>query len=183
MAYIRENVDAWIGGCPDPDMFINVTGNTFVRAGDLEVGQQIWTVHETTNVPGLYTITSKEIVEQPKMVISFAGLGQSIIVSESHRFKTGDTWTYAKHLKPGMPVNLVGQEKDFLDTIVTVMDMKYHGMGPVVKLEIDEAHTYLVHGLVSHNTKVLIQSEGDSAFYYITQEEYNRLYGEKVTTA
>lgn len=171
------------GGCPDPDMLINVTGNTYVRAGDLEVGQKIWTVHETTNEPGLYTITRKEIVEQPKMVISFAGLGQSIIVSESHRFKTGDTWTYAKHLKPGMPVNLVGQEKDFSDTMVTVMDMKYHGMGPVVKLEIDEAHTYLVHGLVSHNTKVLIQPEGDSFFYYVTQEEYNRLYGEKYTTA
>lgn len=136
-------------GCPDPDMLINITENTSVRAGDLEVGQQVWTVHETTNEHGLYTITSKEIIEQPKMVISFAGLGQSVIVSELHKFKTNDTWTFAKHLRPGMPVDFVSFHKELMTSIVTVNDMKYHGIGLVVKLEIDDAHTYLVHGLVS----------------------------------
>jgi hypothetical protein len=145
----RGNMSVLKYGCPDPDMMINVTGNTFVRAGDLEVGQKVWTVHETTNEYGLYTITSIDIVEQPKMTIGFAGLGQSVIVSESHRFKIGDTWTFAKHLRPGMPVNIVSMEKTFQESIVTVSDMKYYGMGPVVKIEVEDAHTYLVHGLVS----------------------------------
>lgn len=144
-----DNMSVLKYGCPDPDMLINITENTSVRAGDLEVGQKVWTVHETTNEYGLYTITSKEIIEQPKMIISFAGLGQSVIVSELHKFKTNDTWTFAKHLRSGMPVDFVSFHKELITSIVTADNMKYHGIGPVVKLQIDDAHTYLVHGLVS----------------------------------
>jgi hypothetical protein len=117
-----------------------------VPAGSLLVGDYIYTAHETTRVYGYYKVLHAEIVEQPKLRFTFED-GSNIIVSTTHRFLiSNNTWDSAFNLVTNDSVEGINGDK-----IIT--DITPVGLGPVVKFEIEDAHTYISAGIISHNVK------------------------------
>ena len=70
------------------------------------------------------------------------------IVSTSHGFLLiGDKWSGASDIITGDTIQcLSGNNK----TIVTIEDM---GIGNVIMIEVEDAHTYILEDLISHNMK------------------------------
>ena len=137
------------GGCPDPatPITVNESGHTRL-AGELAVGDTVWTRHESTGVPGNYAITAIEIVQQPRVRIQFDD-GTDMIVSDTHKFLTWDlAWRQVFQLA-------VGDTIKGLDINKTIASMEAIGIGPVVKMTVDQAHTYIAGGLISHNVKII----------------------------
>jgi len=139
-----EGDNAGGGTCVDPATLILMADGTQIPAGDLLVGDVLHTMHEETLVYSDYPVIYKEIVNQPKMLVAFTD-GSTIKTSESHKFFMQDkTWKQvaaiaAGDVVEGMPLSKV------------VAAVSSVGEGPVVKLTVDEAHTYISEGLVSHN--------------------------------
>lgn len=144
------------GGCPDPDTMIFMPDFLWVRAGDLNVGDSILTIHEHTRDPGTFKILEAERMIQPKVEIEFAD-GKKLKVSSTHRFlMSDDTWKKVCDISIGECV--MGMNHDVIydlssKEIVSITDI---GDGEVIKFEIDQAHTYITEGLVSHNVKQVI---------------------------
>lgn len=137
-------------GCPDPNELINISPDSYVRAGNLQVGDLIWTMHEHTLEYGYFSVASVEEIKQPKLKISFSN-DRDVTVSLTHRFLTDDNqYVWARDLREGSWV----QAKDGR---VQVIKLAKANVGPVVKLEIDRAHTYIVNGFISHNVKSVIE--------------------------
>jgi hypothetical protein len=140
------------GGCPDPATLITINESGHTRpAMSLAVGDRIWTRHEVTGVFDYYQITSAEIIDQPKVKITFDD-NTSILVSDTHKFLMWDlVWKQIFQLAVGDTVKGVDANK----TIKSIADI---GVGPVVKLEVEDAHTYISAGLISHN-KIAVDIE------------------------
>ena len=133
------------GGCPDPatPIIVSETGYTCL-AGNLAVGDTVWTRHETTGVFDNYPITFVEIIEQPRVSIQFDN-GTDMIVSDTHKFLMWDlVWKQVFQLLPGDVIKGIDVNK-------TIIDIEPLGIGPVVKITVDCAHTYIAAGLISHN--------------------------------
>jgi hypothetical protein len=144
------------GGCPDPAVPITVseTGYTCL-AGELTVGNTVWTRHETTGVFDNYPITFVEIIEQPRVSIQFDD-GTDMIVSNTHKFLMWDlVWKQVFQLSSGNVIK-------GLDVNKTVVDIQPLGIGTVVKITVEDAHTYIAGGLISHNVKA---DEGNNQLY------------------
>lgn len=139
------------GGCPDPDTLILISedGDT-CPAGKLAVGDTVWTRHETSGRYTNYPVTAVEIDQQPRVRIEFDDT-TNIIVSDTHKFLMNDlSWKQVFQLAPGDTIKGIGINK-------TVSGMESLGIGPVVKITVDQAHTYVAGGLISHNVKDLNQ--------------------------
>jgi hypothetical protein len=133
------------GGCPDPATPITVSESGYTRpAGQLIVGNRVWTRHETTGEFNSYPITFAGIIEQPRVSIQFDD-GTAMIVSDTHKFLMWDlVWKQVFQLIPGDVIK-------GLDVNKTVVGKTELGVGPVVKITVDRAHTYIAAGLISHN--------------------------------
>lgn len=153
-------------GCPDPSMMLLLADDTWIAAGDLEVGMLVKTQHEDTLRWGNFEVIYKEIITQPKLEIVFSNTDKKVIVSESHRFwvENKKAWINSKDLEAGDVINgSVFQNSNKL------------GDGPVVKITVDNAHTYIMEGFLSHNMKMMgdtwggwsiAKSDGEGGFYY-----------------
>ena len=141
------------GGCPDPSMLLLLADDTWIAAGDLQVGMLVKTQHENTFEWGNFEVIAKEIVTQPKLELNFGT--KTVIVSKSHRFwvDSKTAWINSEHLENGDVINgyVLTGSKDL-------------GDGPVVKITVNEAHTYIMEDLLSHNVKMIneinVQSGG-----------------------
>jgi hypothetical protein len=141
------------GGCPDPDTLIFCENSHWVRAGDLSVGDKVVSIHEHSREPGTFKILEAERMIQPKVEIQFAN-DQKLKVSSTHKFlMSDDTWKKVCDISIGESVMGMNQD-DIHDLsskeIVSITDI---GDGEVIKFEIDQAHTYITEGLISHNVK------------------------------
>jgi len=134
------------GGCPTPNMRILTGSNTLVPAGDLKIGDLVYTKHELTGVWGTYPLINTSRGIQPIVLVS-AG-GSNVTVSNSHKFLT----------EAGEYVSIsdlhVGDKIQSENGIVTITYKQAVGNAEIVKLEIGNAHTYVVEGLVSHNKNI-----------------------------
>jgi hypothetical protein len=130
-------------GCPDPSMRITLANGSTIRAGELKVGMKVLAVHETTKELGSYPITNIKIQQAIKFRIRFDD-GKEIICSDLHRFylEDGDTLIRACKLNVGMRLG---------KSTITAID--YVGAGEVVSFEVEDAHTYFMEGVLSHNFK------------------------------
>ena len=118
------------------------------------VGNCVWTQHETTGAFGNYPITAIEIIEQPRVQIWFDD-GTDMIVSDTHKFLMQDlTWRQVFQLSVGDTIKGLVIDK-------SVVSMESIEVGPVVKITVDQAHTYIAGGLISHNVK---NDYGDDQF-------------------
>jgi hypothetical protein len=144
---VSQPIYAGAGGCPDPSMLILLANGTWISAGELQVGMSVKTQHEHTFAWGDFEVTAKEIVTQPKLEVVFVDMpaAKRVIVSKSHRFwvESRNAWINADHLENGDVINgfAVYEVNDLAD-------------GQVVKITVNEAHTYIMEDLLSHNVKV-----------------------------
>ena len=134
------------GGCPDPQTPIMISPTESKPAGELKVGDIIYTMHETLRTYGYYKVLNAEIVQQPKLRFVFDD-DTSIVVSTTHRFlMSSDQWEFAFKQNAGDIIKGVDGNK----TIARVEPVEE---GSVVKFEIEDAHTYISGSLISHNVK------------------------------
>jgi len=134
-------------GCPDPSMLLLLADGSWIAAGDLQIGMMLRTQHEHTFEWGDFNVIGKSIMIQPKREVVFAAEPENkkVIVSESHRFWVDNktAWINTKDLEIG----------DVINGLI-VKEINDVGEGPVVRITVDEAHTYIMEGFLSHNMKL-----------------------------
>jgi hypothetical protein len=134
------------GGCVDPFVSILLPNGVTKFAGEVKVNDIILTVHEITKELGEFKVLSKKIITQPKVIVKFTD-GTEIKVSDTHKFlMNDDTWKQIFMLKGDETVKGLENDK-------TIKEIIKISEGDVVMFEIEEAHTYISDGLVSHNLK------------------------------
>jgi len=154
--------------CPTPDMQILLSDKSQKPAGELQVGDEVRTAHEKDFTIGNYKVTRVDIVDSPIVKVNFEG--KSITCSPSHKFysETDDTWTSAEDLKEDDRVSLEDGE-------ITFVSKQQISDGKVVSITVDDAHTYICEGFLSHN-KTLAPEEENKYDSFINKT-YNDLIG------
>jgi len=145
------------GACPTPNMLIAISEHAWIKAGDLKVGDYVYTKHETTGEFGNYQVTHAERLIQPVLSVN---IGSKLVeVSDTHKFLTA----------AGEYVSIsdlaIGDLIQTVDGDLPLISKESIGKKEIVKLEIDQAHTYIVEGLHSHN-KVNASSYNSSGGTY-----------------
>lgn len=135
--------------CPDPSMLILMANGSQKRAGDLMVGDLIKTNHEKDMKLGEYKVEYVNVVNDiPKTKLTF---DESVIVcSLTHKFYVGDDWKAAEDMIIGDEVS--GQK------LISIDDVED---GDVVHITVEDAHTYICEGLLSHNKRCDIRTKDD----------------------
>lgn len=137
-------------GCPDPSMNILLHDGQLIPANDLKKGMLLKTKHSTTFEWGNFEVVNAVKIIQPKMQIVFDNT--VVICSTTHRFHIkNDEWKFALQLKVGDKIN--GK---------SVRSIKTIGLGPVIKITVAIAQTYIVEGFLSHNVKDTGGGVGDA---------------------
>ena len=160
--------------CPDPNMHILMANGSQKRAGDLKVGDLVKTYHEkdlkkagkkslvlasgstekyselreqlessyAKATLGDYKVEFVDIIKNvEKIKLTFEG--SEIICSLSHKFYVDDSWKEAKNMVIG---DEVSSKK-----LVAIEDVED---GDVVYITVEDAHTYICEGLLSHNKSI-----------------------------
>ena len=129
-----------VSTCPAPDMRILLANGNLKAAGDLQIGDVIKTQHETTLAWGDHPVTHVSIVpDVPRLKIKFGDV--EFVCSLDHKFfKAAGEWVTAKDVVLG----------DMLSGH-TVRSLAQADVGDVVRITVDDAHTYICEGLLSHN--------------------------------
>lgn len=128
--------------CPDPEMNIELADGTQIKARDLQVGMFVRAMHEHTREWGAYEVTVVESSDNEKVKIVFTD-DSEVKCSANHRFFINEIdMIRAYDLTPGYKL---GNKE--------VKDVFYIGTGEVIHIEVDQAHTYVMEGLLSHNLK------------------------------
>ena len=133
--------------CPDPSMLILMANGSQKKAGDLMVGDLIKTNHEKDMKLGEYKVEYVNVVNDiPKTKLTF---DESVIVcSLTHKFYVGDDWKAAEDMVIGDEVS--GQK------LISIDDVED---GDVVHITVEDAHTYICEGLLSHNKRCDIRTK------------------------
>lgn len=113
------------GYCPVEDEMILMADGTQRKAGDLAVGDMVWTQHETTMQWGAYPVEAVEAVDS-----SDVWLALGFRATAGHLTWLSGTWN--RHDALGSPVA---------------------GTFRVVRITVTDAHTYVCAGVLSHNLK------------------------------
>jgi len=130
------------GPCPTPDMTILMSDGSTKPAGELQVGDLVDTLHEDTLVRGNHKVTYVGIKQAPILELDFSG--NKIKCSTSHKFYSNNEWVTSSNL-------VVGQKVSLLDGEVELTNSTQLGEGDVVKITVEDAHTYICEGFLSHN--------------------------------
>ena len=137
------------GACVDPNTLILLSSGAEIAAGLLKVGDFVLTLHENTFEYGAFEVTHAETIQQPKSIIKFTDASE-ITTSNSHKFLlTSREWKRVEDLNKGDTIE-TGLNVN-ADGFKVVASVEKIDVGDVVKLTIDQAHTYISNGLVSHN--------------------------------
>lgn len=133
------------GVCPTPDMSILIAPNTWVMAGDLKVGDYVYTKHEHTGEWGSYQVT---LANPATNTVSQTVIGgKTLKVSSNHKFLTESMGFVA------LSELWVGAKVQTIDGIAEIESIEDLGELPVIQIEVDQAHTYVIEDVVSHNRK------------------------------
>lgn len=128
--------------CPSPETLVVLENKNLIPAGDLKIGDRVWTQHEHTLLWGSYPVTQVKIVKDYRIKLEFDG--GDITCSQTHKFNNGPgIWMAAGDLKP-------------LDVIQGRILRKISdvGDGPVVVITVDGAHTYIAGSFLAHNKAI-----------------------------
>jgi hypothetical protein len=132
--------------CPTPDMLIYLGEDNWISAGNLRVNDEVYTIHEQTGQWGYYRVSS---IERAVQTVISTIIGNKVIkISEHHKFLTLDgEYTSINDLEIGSSLRTMeGSAK--LEAKTHIGDLE------VVKIEIENAHTYVLEGVISHNVKI-----------------------------
>lgn len=140
--------------CPDPDTLILMFDGSQKRAGDLKVGDRVRTQHEVTLEWGDHEITFVESIHSEKLILTFDHV--KFICSKTHKFYVEHKgWTEVNQMEIGDYV--IG-----LDQSHQLIQIEEEEYGEVVVIEVEDAHTYISEGLLSHNSTPI-----PSSGYYV----------------
>ena len=130
-------------GCPAPWMRIQLADGTSIAAGELKVGMKVKTHDEKTMELGDFEVTQVQLLRDAKRLeIKFAHI--DFVCSIDHKFYSKGNWVVASELMVG---DKVGQEPGEFE----ILDISEYDYGDVVLITVDEAHTYICEGILSHN--------------------------------
>lgn len=150
-----QAAQACSSGCPIPEMNILISPNESVKAGDLKIGDEVYTRHQDTFEWETYKVTSAERYIQPTVKVVIDEF--QVEVSASHKFLTKDLKFVS------ISDLLVGDLIETTKGVKPILSIESTGTKEVVKLEIEDAHTYVVENIVSHNKL----SDGPDTFKYL----------------
>lgn len=143
--------------CVDPMTPIMVDHDgTTILAKDLVAGDKVYTMHEFTKYWDYYTVKEVQTVEQPKKLVTFDD-GSTLFVSHSHKFYSDRKWINLSNLRVG---DYVASYNQGMKEIISIEDT---GIGQVVSIEVEDAHTYIANNIISHNIKF-----GSALTYFAT---------------
>jgi len=129
--------------CPAPWMMIDVVGYGKIPAGELKPGMFARTYHEHTMDYGQYEVTHVESVQDAKRVqIEFEHV--DFVCSVDHKFYKDGEWIAAEDLEVGDMVGFAPNEYE-------VLGISEFDDGEVMRITVNEAHTYVCEGILSHN--------------------------------
>jgi len=132
--------------CPTPDMPILINPNTWVTAGELTIGDYVYTKHETTGEWGSYKVTA---VNPGTNIVSRTVIGgQELKVSSNHKFLTESMGFVA------LSELWIGAKVQTVNGLAEIESIESIGEMEVVQIEVDQAHTYVIGEVVSHNRKM-----------------------------
>ena len=133
------------GGCPAPWINILLADGSTVQAGDVKPGMEIFTQHETTNEWGSYPVTAVSFGEDDRWEVVLED-DRKFVGTFNHRVRTDIDWVEIRNLQPG---DKLVQPEGF----GIVKSSKHLDNGPIVKITVAGAHTYISEGFLSHNVK------------------------------
>lgn len=110
----------------------------YLAAGELAKGMKVKTRHEDTMEWGEYEVTHLTVSSSDRLKIKIGSV--DFVCSPTHKFWDGNGWIAAADLKVGS--SLEDQE---------VFDVSEYEYGDVVKITVEDAHTYICEGVLSHN--------------------------------
>lgn len=134
--------------CVDPltPILLDSEHNT-KPAGELAVGDVIYTMHEFTKDWGYYEIAAVSRNNREKALVTFSD-GSTLTASTTHKFYVGkNKWQQIFELKAG---DYVASYDSGMKQIASIEPL---GVGEVVSIEVNTAHTYVANKLISHNIK------------------------------
>jgi hypothetical protein len=140
--------------CVDPDTQIQITPSLSKTAKDLKEGELIYTQHEKTLKWGYFKILRMFNSEQPKLKITT--YNGELICSLSHVMYVSGEYKQVEFLKVGETLL-----KD--NTEVEIISIEILESGSVIDFTIEDAHTYITNGFLSHNKDGQLYGWGDSA--------------------
>lgn len=144
--YVFASCFAESPSCPTPEMLIYMGENEWKPAGELVIGDLVYTQHQHTNEWGYYEVTFVKRAIEKNIISTFIG-DKEIKVSDLHRFLTpSGEYLHIKDLS-------VGDLVETLDGPMEITAKKDLGSMEVVKIEVNDAHTYVLEGVISHNVK------------------------------
>jgi len=133
------------GSCPAPWVPILLPNGDTIPAGNLRTGMLIRTQHEKTLRWGNHVVVTVSLANNIRWDVSLND-GRIICLAFNHRiYVDGLGWKEVHELRQGD--RLIGDKPG------TVHLAKYRDRGPVVKIGIEDAHTYQTSGILSHNIK------------------------------
>ena len=137
--------------CPDPNMLILMADGSQKKAGDLVVGDLLKTNHEKSFELGEYKVEYVNVVNNVQKIKLIFDKTE-IICSLTHKFLVDKSWKEAKD----MEINDEVSGKKLL-SIEKVED------GDVVHITVEDAHTYICEGLLSHNKRFAPKPKKDES--------------------
>ena len=152
-SYSWEDHERGTGGghsCPTPDMTILLADGSTKAAGDLEVGDEVDTLHESTLERGAHKVSHVSIVDSPIVEANFEG--KKVTCSPTHKLYStnNSSWVAVKDLTEGDTVSLLDKGQGIVGETTFIGSTELED-GQVVKITVDEAHTYVCEGILSHN--------------------------------
>lgn len=118
------------GRCPTTDTPILMADMTEKPAGDIVVGDRVWTRHEVSLRWGFYPVEAVEIADSDDVWEAMID-GKALRATGDHRVYVGE-WVMIRDL-PGAE--------------------RVDGTLQIVKITVTGAHTYVSNGILSHNIK------------------------------
>jgi len=139
------------GGSGDPGIClapwepILLSNGEEIAAGDVRKGMKVYTMHETTGEKGAHTVTYSGLHENDRSRLLLTD-GRVITAAKNHLFLVAHGgWSKMEDLRAGD--SLAGL------TPGTVLRVAPLDRGPVMKITVPGAHTYMNKGILSHNLK------------------------------
>jgi hypothetical protein len=138
--------------CPAPWMMITLANGYKIPAGDLKPGMYVRAAHEHTMDVGQYEVTHVESVQdEERILIEFEHV--DFVCSLTHKFFMNGEWIEAENLEVGDVVGLAPQEYE-------VLGIREYDAGEVMKITVNEAHTYFCEDILSHNKAPTLEDPG-----------------------
>ena len=142
------------GYCPEPWVLV-LTNRGEVPASEVVVGDIVPTKHETTGEAGNFQVTAVEPGQNETGMLIFSKTDnegntsiKEVAFAMDHRFKRDGNWIELRSIMPGSTLDSTD------GSLITVLGVESRGLNEVVRITVDEAHTYSTEGILSHNIKL-----------------------------